>query len=179
MTSNLPLCKQVIKHSEALYQKLTGEEPYSVFPEPLTYNGKHFHYYDCENVIRESGYNFKVLNDDGDDDDDLVYQPATQTMIWVYDNHNNSEEYALYQLPSYNNWKLNTVYYCDKYGLLKKIATVKDTDIPVFEILRIRTDPKRHWQFVDLSNGNRCRDSKLYLKTFEDKYLSTLRRVIW
>ena len=150
-------------------------------------DGMKFYYYDDDDhVVVNSGQPVIAFSEELPDDE-FIMSDHKSIIAWKYakrrpdgyNSHDGDVDYDLFRLPSYNDYELNTIYWCKKFGFMRKLSELyaeRRVQSTYYEILEVYTDDGRPSDFVYV-NSTRRHILKIYLKEFERKYKKTLIKV--
>ena len=138
----------------------------------IKYNGMKLYYYDSDHIVSNSGQpviaycerEARAYGEDFPNDEFLMYDHKS-IIAW-----RRNSDVDLFRLPSYNDYDLFDIYWCKKFGFMRRVQST------YYEILEVYTDDGRPSDFVYV-NSTRRHILKIYLKEFERKYKKTLIKV--
>jgi len=138
----------------------------------IKYNGMKLYYYDSDHIVSNSGQPVIAYCEDLPNDEFLMSDHKS-IIAWRRNSdveRSPARSADLFRLPSYNDYDLFDIYWCKKFGFMRKINNT------YYEILEVYTDDGRPSDFVYV-NSTRRHILKIYLKEFERKYKKTLIKV--
>ena len=164
-----------------IYQKFKNKYPETLLANKLRRNGMKFYYYDLDYVVSNSGQPVIAFSEELPDDE-FIMSDHKSIIAWKFNSHDCNPDYELFRLPSYNEYTLNNIYWCKKFGFMRRLrlrnkdASITGQGETYYEILEVYTDDGRPSEFVYV-NSTRRHIFKIYLKEFERNYKKTLIKV--
>ena len=112
--------EEAFNSAARIYRIMTGETPDYLPRYNFTFNDYHYYFHDYDYKVKHSGKSVIALCKESPRDK-FYYTHLGHKLYWIYNSHDGAEDYVLYKLKQYGEHKLDDIFWCKKFGFLRRI----------------------------------------------------------